>query len=96
MAKSKLRSKPKPKSKARSKSNASSERAVPKSTFVLRVNHKQFLIRRADEHAAAPSEEKASIIAKATEELLREYSITRKEDISKAKKVSYNSSNLWY
>ena len=91
MTKSKSKSKSKVKSKARSKANAGPEQAIPKSTFVLHINHKQFLTKRADEHAAAPREEKAGIVAKATEELLREYSITRKEDISKAKKVSYNS-----
>ena len=92
MAKSK--SKSKSKSKAGNNANAGSGKAPPKSTFVLNASHKQFLARRAEEHAAALREEKPGIIAKATEELLREYSITRKEDISKAKKVSYSGDTL--
>ena len=83
MAKAKSRTK----SKLQPTANAGKQSTKWKSKFTLNAEHKRFLDEHADKHAVSPPEEKPEILKHATEELLHKYSITRKEDIAKAKKV---------
>lgn len=80
----------KSKSKSKSQSKRRSQEAAksPRTKFTLTPDHKRFLTRRAEEHAQAATTEKPGIVAKAIDELLKEYSITERDDVQEAKKVS--------
>ena len=80
MAKSKAKSKP--------KRTAQPSTEPTKTRFVLTPEHKRFLNERAEEHAAAIATQKPGIVAKAIEELLRAFSITRKDEIKQVSKAS--------
>ena len=80
--------KSKSKTKSKSRQNSQGNPKSPSTKFALTPDHKRFLTKRAEEHAQAVAAEKPRIVAKAIDELLKEYSVTELDDIQEAKKVS--------
>ena len=76
------------KSKSKSKRTGQPSTAPAKTRFILTPDHKRFLNGRAEEHAAAVATQKPGIVAKAIEELLHAFSITRKDEIKQVSKAS--------
>ena len=75
------------KSKSKSKRAERPSTTSAKTKFVLTLDHKRFLNKRAEEHAAAVATQKAGIVAKAIEEFLNAFSITRKDEIKQVEKA---------
>ena len=80
----------KSKSKSKSKRTEPASNSPPKTKFVLTLEHKRFLNERVEEHAAAVATQKPGIVAKAIEELLNAFSITRKDEIKQVSKARSN------
>ena len=78
----------KSKSKTRAKTTRQRSTTPTKTKFVLSVAHKRFLNERAEEHAGAVTTQKPEIVTKAIEELLKAFSISRKDEIKQVSKAS--------